>query len=152
MIAIHLATAGLLGMIAVTALAQAPPMDPAAGGQSGHVDRDSLPRSNQASNIGPADTNGTIAPTLPSPGLGLDATTRQYLHAAREALAAGRTGEAQQALEMAETRLLGRSVPPARADIPSGQPKAIEIHDALHALGDGDRTRAISIIDIAINN
>jgi hypothetical protein len=60
-IIMKLATAGLLGMAAVTALAQVPPMETAAGVREGlfHGDRDSLPRSNNASNIVPADTNGT---------------------------------------------------------------------------------------------
>jgi hypothetical protein len=153
MIILKLATAGLLGMVAVSALAQAPSMDPA-GFQAGlnHGDRDSLPRSNKASNIVPADTNGTTAPTLPAPALNLDAPSRDYLRAARASLAAGHTGQAQQSLEMAETRALGGSDSPAQANLPSGNPKVTEIRDALHALGTGDSARAIQIIDIASGN
>jgi hypothetical protein len=147
MIVMKFVSAGLLGMIAASALAQAPAMDPGAT-RSGEPSQ----QSNKASNIVSADTNGTVAPNLPSAGLGLDATARDYLRTAREALVAGRTGEAQQSLEMAETRVLGGAVTPNRADIPSGRPKAVEIHDALHALGQGDRALAIQIVDIALNN
>lgn len=159
MIIMKLATAGLLGMVAASALAQAPSMgttagDTAAGVQAGlnHGDRDSLPRSNRASNIVPADTSGTSAPTLPSPGIGLDAPARDYLRAARVSLASGHTGQAQQAMEMAETRVLGGSNSPAQSDVPSEQPKVTEIRDALHALGDGDRARAMQLIDVALGS
>jgi hypothetical protein len=153
MIFMKLATAGLLGLIGASALAQAPSMD-TAGVRAGleHGDRDSLPRSNRASNIVPANTNGAVAPTLPSPGLGLDAPSRDYLRAARASLVAGRTGQAQQSLEMAETRALGGSVSPDQATSPSDQPKVADIRDALHALGNGDRAHAIQIIDATLAN
>jgi hypothetical protein len=61
----------------------------------------SLPLSDRASNIGSGDTRSGITPNLPSPVLGEDAPVQAYLQAARSALIAGRTGEAQQALEMA---------------------------------------------------
>jgi hypothetical protein len=53
MIVIKLAAAGLLGMAAVSALAQAPLIDRSPGVQVGldNGNRDSLPRSNKASNI-----------------------------------------------------------------------------------------------------
>jgi hypothetical protein len=153
MIIMKLATAGLLGLAAVSAMAQAPSVDPSAGVQAGlnHGDRDSLPRSNQASNIVPADTSRTSAPTLPSPELSLDAPSRDYLHTARMSLAAGRTGQAQQSLEMAETRLLGGSTAPEQAKLPSDDPNVTKIREALHALGRGDRAQAIQIIDNVLN-
>jgi hypothetical protein len=153
MIMMKLATAGLLGMVAVSALAQAPAMDPA-GVQAGlnHGNRDSLPLSTKASNIVPADTSGTTAPTLPSSALGLDASSREYLRAARASLVAGHTGAAQQSLEMAETRVLGGSDSPDHAKLASGNPQVAEIRDALHALGGGDRAHAIQIIDVALAN
>ena len=80
------------------------------------------PTSNKASNIGAADTASPIAPALPSPDLGPGAPPLAFLHAARAALATGRTGEAQQALEMAETRLLDRSTPLFQTNDPSTQP------------------------------
>jgi len=152
MIIMKLATACLLGMVAISALAQAPPMDTSAGVRAGldNGDRDSLPRSDKASNIVPANTSGTSAPTLPSPALSLDASSHDYLRAARVALSAGRAGEAQQSLEMAETRALGGSDSPDQAKLPSGKAHVAEIRDALHALGNGDRAHAIQIIDIAL--
>jgi hypothetical protein len=154
MLIMKIATAGLLGMVAVTALAQAPPIgaiaDYRVGLQNG--DRDSLPRSNKASNIGPADTSGTNAPTLPSSTLSLDAPSRDYLLAARVSLAAGRTGAAQQSLEMTETRVLGGSDTPDESKLPSGNPMVAEIRDALHALGSGYNAHAIQIIDAARGN
>lgn len=154
MFVMKLATAGLLGLVAASALAQAPSVDPPAGVQAGlnHGDRDSLPRSNKASNIVSTDTKGTSAPTLPSSGLSLDAPSRDYLHAARASLAAGHTGAAQQALEMAETRTLGGSDVPDQAKHPSANSDVAEIREALHALGGGDRARAIQIIDTALAN
>src|SRR5262249_42495878 len=79
----------------------------------------SLPPSDGASNIGPDDTRSSIAPVLPSPVVGEDAPVQAYLQAARSALVAGRTGEAQQALEMAQTRALDRSVPLFQTNAPS---------------------------------
>jgi hypothetical protein len=154
MLILKLATAGLLGMVAVSALAQAPPIDSTAGYRAGlqNGDRDSLPRSNQASNITPNGTAGTSAPTLPASALGTNAGSRDYLRAARASLAAGHTGKAQQSLEMAETRALGGSSSPDVARSPSGNAKVTEIRDALHALGEGDRVRAMKIIDVALNN
>ncbi len=143
MFTIKLATAGLLGFISMSALAQAPglndPKDVKAGLTNG--DRDSLPRSDKASNIDSTTAASIIAPTLPSPGLSSDAGPRDFLRAARAALVTGHTGEAQQALEMAETRALTASLPQARTGL---------ISDARHALGAGDRARAIELIDTAL--
>src|SRR5690242_13993731 len=74
------------------------------------------PQSSQSSNINPGDTRSSIAPRLPTPLAGEDTTPRRYLIDARQALALGRTGEAQEALERAETRLLDRPAPPHRTD------------------------------------
>lgn len=150
----NIAFAGLLGMIAASALAQAPAIQDPAGVRAGltNGDRDSLPRSDKSSNIVPADTSSNVAPTLPSPGLDLDAPARDFLRAARAALADGQTGKAQQALEMAETRSLGGSDTPALAQQPSSNPRVVVIRDALHALGNGDSARAMRIIDIALGS
>jgi len=110
----------------------------------------SYPLSDRASNIGPNDTRSTIAPTLPTPALAPGAGPVQYLQAARASLAAGRTGEAQQSLEMAQTRLLDRSVPYNAVNAPSANPAVSQISEALRALGAGDRMRAMQIIDATI--
>ncbi len=147
----------LAAMTSLAALAQAPasvppasPL-PASGARPGHTPGVgvSLPRSNQASNIRSSDTRA-VAPTLPAPAVGADATARTYLRAARVALVAGRTGEAQQALEMAETRALDRSVPPGQTDTPSGNHLVARIGAARQALGANDRGRALREIDTAI--
>jgi hypothetical protein len=101
----------------------------------------------KASNIVPADTGPGVAPMLPPSPAGYDAAPRDYLRAARGSLAAARTGEAQQSLEMAETRLLPRAVPADQANMPDPDPAIAQIQSALHALGEGDSGRAGQIVD-----
>ena len=147
-------------MVGLTSVAVAQPMpqgappgaDPATGARPGNDigTGASLPQSNNASNIGPQDTKSTIAPNLPSPNVGEDASPRRYLEAARTALLVGHTGEAQQALEMAETRALDRSVPLFQTGVPSKSPLVGEIQQALDALGHGDRGQAVKIVEAAI--
>ena len=151
---LNLATCALLGMTSISALAQAPGLDPATGARPGHEPGigDSLPLSNNASNIGPADTRSNIAPTLPPSSAGENATARDYLAAARAALVTGRTGQAQQSLEMAETRALDRSVVADQVSVPSDSGFIARIGDARRALGNGDRTQAIAMIDLALSN
>jgi hypothetical protein len=110
----------------------------------------SLPMSDKAGNISPTDTISAIAPNLPSPAIGDNASPRDYLLAARTALLLGRTGEAQQALEMAETRALDRSVPLFQTSTRIKEPLIGEIEQALQALSEGDRGRAVQIIETAL--
>jgi hypothetical protein len=148
----YLATAALLGMTMASALAQAPSMaDTSAGARPGHVAGTgaSLPRSDKASNIGPGDTRSPIAPTLPASDVGENAGPYDYLRAARASLVAGRTGQAQQSLEMAETRSLDRSV--AQDQVAPIDSKFVSrISDARRALGNGDSAHAIELIDLAL--
>ena len=130
-------------MIGLTSVATAQPMPRIGTGTSG-------PFSNNASNIGPQDTRSTIAPNLPSPDVGPNAPPRTFLEAARSALLAGRTGEAQQALEMAMTRTLDRSVPLFQTGVPSENPQVAQIRMALNALSSGDRGQAVKIVEAAI--
>ena len=154
---ILIAAVALAGMTSLAALAQAPaPVPPASalpasGARPGHTPGVgvSLPHSNHASNIRPRDMRA-VAPTLPAPTVGADATVRTYLRAARTALVAGRTGEAQQALGMAETRALDRSVPQGGTAVPSGSPLVARIGAARQALGAGNRSQALHRIDAAI--
>jgi hypothetical protein len=150
---IKFALAALLGLTAMSALAQAPsPLDVTSGARAGHVPGvgDSLPKSDKASNIVPADTRSDIAPTLPQSAIGADGTPNDYLKAARASLVAGRTGQAQQSLEMAETRALDRSVLQDQASVPSNSQLITHINDARHALGGGDSVGAIAFIDLAL--
>jgi hypothetical protein len=103
-----------------------------------------------ASNIDQFDTRSQIAPNLPSPAIGPDATPADYLRAAQQALQAGRTGEAQQALEMAETRLLDRSVPMGQGSVPDQNPAVGQISQALRALAAGNRAETMQLIQAAI--
>jgi hypothetical protein len=148
--------AALLGLTAISALAQAPPvLDPAApanGARPGHVPGvgESLPKSDKASNILPGNTRSDIAPTLPAPGV-LDAGgPYDYLRAARAALTAGRTGEAQQSLEMAETRSLDRAMAPGQMASASDSRFVAQIREARRALGTGQVTEAVGFIDLAL--
>jgi len=152
---VNIATVALLGMTGAAALAQTPSgLNPATGARPGHEAGigDSLPRSDKASNIVPADTRSSIAPTLPSSPVGENAASRDYLRAARASLVAGRTGQAQQSLEMAETRALDRSVQQGQTDTPSGSQFVSRIREARHALGGGDSPHAIQLIDLALSS
>jgi hypothetical protein len=144
----------LLGITVPPSFAQGVPpgANPVTGARPGNDigTGSSLPLSDKASNITPADTPSTIAPNLPSPAVGENATPRDYLRAARAALVQGKTGEAQQALEMAETRALDRSVPLFQTNTPDANPIVGEITQALNALGAGDRARAVQIIETAM--
>ena len=152
---VNIALAALLGMSGLQALAQAPAgIDASTGARPGHVPGvgESLPRSDKASNIGPADTRSAIAPTLPQSGIGENGTSRDYLKAARASLMNGQTGQAQQSLEMAETRALDRSVPEGQTNRPSDSQFISRVRDALHAVGRGDRSHAIELIDLALSS
>jgi hypothetical protein len=110
----------------------------------------SMPMSTHASNIDSADTRSPIAPNLPSPALGPNATAGDYLQAAQMSLRAGRTGEAQQSLEMAQTRLLDRSVPHAQTGNTSDNPAVTNISQALKTLAAGDRAQTMQLIQSTI--
>jgi hypothetical protein len=127
-----------------------------AGGQGAHA-RDNPatarlgePFSTVASNIDPADTRSTIAPRLPTPTALENDAPAGYLKAARQALDARRTGAAQQALEMAETRLLDRSVPKGSADVADQAPAVMMVRNALTDLGRNDLAGARAKIDTAL--
>ena len=133
----------------------APVGDAAPGARPGHIPGvgDSLPLSSTASNNDASDTHSTIAPTLPAASVGADGTVRAYLQEARDDLAAtGRTGQAQQALEMAETRTLDRVIPPGESSGPSQSQMVGQISAARTALGNGDIPGAIGLIDQALKN
>ena len=101
------------------------------------------PTSNSASNIDQQDTGSPIAPALPAPNLAEGARASDALRAAVGALAADRTGEAQAALEMAETRMLDRSVPLGQTNDPSDNPTVGQISRALQALAANDRATSL---------
>ena len=108
------------------------------------------PASNRASSIGHADTPGGIAPHLPAPDAPEDSGPDGLLRAADRALAEHRTGAAQQALEMAETRLLDRSTEMGASGRPDQDPRVLHVGAALQALGRGDIATARAGIAVAM--
>lgn len=102
-----------------------------------------LPRSAMAA-------NGTVLSPLPSASLPDTAKPSDVLRAAQGALAAGRNGEAQEALEMAETRMLDRSVSLGQTSNPSDNPTVGQISRALQALAAHDRATCMQWIQTAI--
>lgn len=140
--------AGLLAGSAFAAVPNADPVDDLAlGARPGNVigSGNSLPISDRASNITEATMGLTIAPRLPSPRAVSD-TPQALVSAADRALAAGRTGEAQEALERAETRLLSRSVAHERIGDPSADPAVSRLAAARQALAAGDVAKARSLV------
>ena len=90
-----------------------------------------------------------MAPRFPTPSA--DDPDR-LLMAAQNALSRGRTGEAQEALERAETRLLDRSTLATEANAPISGPRIDAIRQALSSLGSGDRAGAKAAIATAMNH
>jgi hypothetical protein len=72
------------------------------------------------------------------------------LRAAQNNLAAGRINDAREALEMAQTRLLDRSVPLGQTRNPSDNAAVGEISQALQALAARDRATCMQWIDTAM--
>jgi hypothetical protein len=128
--------------LAPAALAQTFAHEPGTG-QSG-------PASTRASNVDAADTRSDIAPHFPTPPAGENAGPWQYLRDADAALSANKTGEAQQALEMAETRLLDRSTPVEQAGQPDQRPLVNTVSQARQALGHGDVAAAKAAVETAL--
>jgi len=109
----------------------------------------SVPASDQASNISEANTHSRISPRLPEPETASD-SPQHLLHAALRALHTGRTGEAQEALERAETRLLSHSVYPMQIGQLSTEPSVSRIAEARQSLGRGDLAQAAHLAEMAL--
>jgi hypothetical protein len=141
-----------LAQSTITAQGVSPGTNPEPGARPGNEVGTgmSMPMGYRASNIDHNNTHSLIAPNLPSPQLGPDANAVDFLRAAQSALQAGRTGEAQQSLEMAQTRLLSRSVPMGQTNNPSDHPAVSQISQALRALSAGDRAQTMQLIQAAI--
>ena len=86
-----------------------------------------------------------LAP-LPVPAVAEEAAPSAFVTAARTAIAVGRLGEAMEAIERAESRVLIRSVRPSRAAVPSDQAVVRMLADARLALGQGDRAGALAML------
>jgi hypothetical protein len=146
----------LLTTATAIALAAAPAFAPAFGqttpaahepgtGMSG-------PAATHAANTDDANTHSDVAPHFAQPGSGADATPESYLRDADAALSKHHTGEAQQALEMAETRMLDRSTPVGTANQPAQSQEVRQIGAARQALGHGDVAGAQAAIKMALES
>ena len=93
---------------------------------------------------------GVPLPPFPSPDLGPNASAEDYLRAASAAVIQDRVGEARQALAMAETRLLDRSVPLGQTRTPSENPAVRTISLAMRSLANGDRATTLQQIQEAL--
>jgi hypothetical protein len=94
------------------------------------------------------DAKAIMAP-LPVPNVDPNAPPADFIQAAEVALAAGQTGEAEEAIERAEARLLDRDVDPRRSEDPSHSPVIAQLAQARAALSGGDRVRAVEILEEA---
>ncbi len=111
---------------------------------------ESYPTSNRASNIEGGDTHSRIAPRLPTPAGGKNATAQTYLMDAQRALNARQSGRAQEALERAETYTLTRAVPADAAGTPDNSAMVEHIAAARKALGAGDVATAKAAVGAAL--
>ena len=93
---------------------------------------------------------GQVRQALPAPPVDEGADAAAFLRAAQGALAAGRIGETQEAMERAQTRLLDRSVPLGQTGIPSDHPAVKLISQGLQALAAGDRMTCARMIQAAL--
>jgi hypothetical protein len=94
----------------------------------------------------------TVLSPLPSPGVPEGGRPSDYLRAAQGALVAGRNGEAQESLEMAQTRMLDRSVQMGQTNNPSDNPTVGQISQALQALAARDRASCLRSLQTAIES
>ena len=150
-----LASATLMALAcAVPAMAQGYSPDDTSGEHWAHQPGTGMsgPASSTASNTGYANSPSTIAPHLPQPMQGENAPPEIYLRDAQQALSRHQTGLAQQALEMAETRLLDRSTAPEAASLPDQRPEIAAVSHARHALGAGDVRAARNDIQFALSS
>jgi hypothetical protein len=108
------------------------------------------PVSKSASNIDQSTTHSVIAPQLPAPPVGDDASPHALLQAASQALAANETGMAQESLERAETRMLTRTTAPDQADAPDNSGAVQMVASARMAIAHGDMQTANNDIQQAL--
>ena len=96
------------------------------------------------------DRSGLALQPLPSPGLTESASPEDLLRHALAAVVQNRRGEAQEAMEMAQTRLLDRSVPLGRTRDSSDSEAVRQISSARKDLSDGDRAATVQHIEDAL--
>jgi len=97
-----------------------------------------------------SDTRSPTSPAAPVPSAPADGSASAFLETARGSLAAGRTGEAREALERAEIRLLQRSAGLPQASPPDGERAVRDVGMARRALASHDRQGTLRAIDDAL--
>jgi hypothetical protein len=97
-----------------------------------------------------AQSTGGVLTPLPAPDLPADSPPSAYLRAAQGLVAADRGREAESALEMAQTRMLDRSVALGQTNSPSDNPTILQITQARQALAAHDLTACQQAIQAAI--
>ena len=90
---------------------------------------------------------GTPLRPLPAPDVPESASAETFLRAALTAVAQNRGGMARESLEMAQTRLLDRSVALGQTRNPSDDPAVRQISTAMQSLSAGDRAGATKQIE-----
>jgi len=98
------------------------------------------------------DARAAPEPSGPPPALTENSPASAYLRAATSAISAGRTRDAQDALDMAQTRALEGSVPLFETRNPSNSPAVRHISQAKQALAGGDRAAALKMIQSALQS
>ncbi|MDQ2762724.1 MAG: hypothetical protein M3Y22_04320 [Pseudomonadota bacterium] len=96
--------------------------------------------------------SSTVLAPLPAPTLAEGVKPSDALRAAQGALATGNVGEVEQALEMAETRMLDRSVARGETNNPSDNLTVGQISEARRALTERDRVGCMEAIQTAIRS
>jgi hypothetical protein len=111
----------------------------------------SEPASGRAGHIQGAERS-TIAPRLPTPPGGENASAETYLRDAQTALRRHRTGQAQEALERAETAFLNSPAnPSAPGQPPATSPAQQTTEQARQALGNRNTSEAERLVDQALS-
>jgi len=105
------------------------------------------PGNDPARSVTLPDTRSAIPPAL---SVATADSPVLLLATARRAATVGRTEEAQEALDRAETRLLDRSVAPTAASAPDQQHAILAIDSARQALATHDRGAALAAIEDAL--
>ena len=93
---------------------------------------------------------GAATPIASTVTVDADSDARGFLLSARAAVERGRTGEAREALERAETRLLGRATPPLPPVEPGYRGSVVLIASGRRSLAAHDRPATLRAIDDAL--
>jgi len=114
------------------------------------VDLRTPPQTPGTRSLVPGSLSPAIGPGMPLSPVPENDPPYAFLEAARAAIERGQTGEAQENLERAETRLLDRAVGTNSAQEPDDRRAVLDIGLARQALAAGDRAGTLRAIDDAL--